>query len=39
MRTLGFVALVGAGVGVVTGLVTAVFSIPDLKRYLRIRSM
>lgn len=39
MREVGIVATVLVIVVVVAAVVTAVMSIPDLKRYLRIRSM
>lgn len=39
MKIVGYVFLVIIAVGVVGGLGIALASIPDLKRYMRIRSM
>jgi hypothetical protein len=39
MRTVGFIAVIVVALGVVVAAVTAVLSIPDIKRYLKIRSM
>jgi hypothetical protein len=39
MRIVGFVAVSLVGLGIITGLVVGLISIPDIKRYLRIRSM
>jgi hypothetical protein len=39
MRIVGFVAVSLVGLGIITGIVVGLISIPDIKRYLRIRSM
>jgi hypothetical protein len=39
MRTVGFIAVVVVAIGIVAGVVTALVSIPDIKRYLKIRAM
>jgi hypothetical protein len=39
MKVLGVVFLVIIGVGVLGAVVTTLASIPDIRRYLRIRSM
>jgi hypothetical protein len=39
MRTVGFIAVGILALGVVIGVITAVASIPDIKRYLKIRAM
>jgi hypothetical protein len=39
VRTLGIVTTVVAGAAVVLAVVVGVSSIPDIKRYLRIRAM
>ncbi len=39
MRVIGILATVVIGVVVVVGLVVAIASIPDIKRYLKIRQM
>lgn len=39
MRTIGFIAVGLAGLGALAGGVVGVVSIPDIKRYLRIRAM
>lgn len=39
MRTVGIVATAIAGLGALIGLALGVRSVPDLKRYLRMRSM
>lgn len=39
MRTIGIITTSLAGVGVVLGLALGVRSIPDVRRYLRMRSM
>jgi hypothetical protein len=39
MKVLGYIFLAILGVGVVGALVLGVVSVPDIKRYLKIRSM
>jgi hypothetical protein len=39
MRIVGYVALAVIAVGVLAGVVTALVSIPDIRRYLKIRAM
>lgn len=39
METIGTITVIVAGVAIVGGLVIGVRSLPDIKRYLRIRSM
>jgi hypothetical protein len=39
MRTVGFIAVVVVAIGVVAAVITGVASIPDIKRYLKIRAM
>ena len=39
MRTLGFITTGVAAIVVVVALVVLLMSIPDIRRYLRIRSM
>lgn len=39
MRTVGIIATSVVGLGVLAGIVVAVRELPDLRRYLRIRSM
>ncbi|WP_407662833.1 DUF6893 family small protein [Mycolicibacterium helvum] len=39
MATIGWVATVAVGVIIVGGVVVGVSSIPDIRRYLKMRSM
>ncbi len=39
MRVIGEIATIGVGVVVLAGLAVGIYSIPDIKRYLRIRHM
>ncbi|WP_405577780.1 DUF6893 family small protein [Streptomyces sp. NBC_01190] len=39
MKVLGIISTALAAVGAVTALVVGVMSIPDIRRYLRMRSM
>ena len=39
MRIVGFVFVGLIGLGIITGIVVGLVSIPDIKRYLRIRAM
>jgi hypothetical protein len=39
MRKLGFIAMLVVAIGTVGAVVTGVRSIPDIKRYLKIRAM
>jgi hypothetical protein len=39
MRVVGFVFLAIIAIGVVGAVITALASIPDIRRYLRIRAM
>lgn len=39
MRVLGVITSLGIAAGMVLGIAIGVTSIPDIKRYLRIRSM
>ncbi|WP_376767228.1 DUF6893 family small protein [Gordonia asplenii] len=39
MRTIGEIATAAVAIAVVAGLAVGISSIPDIKRYLRIRQM